>query len=182
MPSKWWICKYARLWEKRRALGWVWRRLVERRSCIAAAKKKKKIFHSVAHISGSAFKEKVSSDCRQKLPQTPSYLWNYGQLISLTIKDASRIKDAAGLLKRFQRVAWKASESARLLRAHRRRSVEAWEGAVPLTWCWRIKYSAPRWLRRATEGKDVVVHASKIRASSDEYNPFPVCGDATDDT
>lgn len=68
---------------------------MERRSCIAAAKKK--IFHSVAHISGSAFTEKVSSDCTEKLPQNPSYLFNYGQLISLTIKDASRIKDAAGL-------------------------------------------------------------------------------------
>lgn len=91
--------------------------------------KKKKISHSVAHISGSAFKEKVSSDCRQKLPQTPSYLCNYGQLISLTIKDASRIKDAAGLLKRFQRVARVCSAHTEGALWRPGRELSLWRGA-----------------------------------------------------
>lgn len=57
---------------KRRALGWVLDAIGGRTLVYHSSKekKKKKIFHGVAHISRSAFKEKVSSACTEKLPQS----------------------------------------------------------------------------------------------------------------
>lgn len=122
-------------------------------------------------ISGSALEKQRSSKCRQSIRKP---FLSLQLLAAVTLVDSERCiphqtyRAMKKKKKNIQRVAWKASQ-ARVCCPHTEGvSVVAWEGAVSSAVVLKIQMCS----LGSRLGKD---HASKLKASSDEYHPFPVC-------